>query len=235
MKNAMQITVLMATCAVLAGLPAIAQKPPVSHAADQPAARGALVEQFFPQRLLDFEADISARYGDPPSRQSAFVAADLDRTGRPEYLVAAYTANDLGAIRVLKVVGSSAVLVDEPNLCPFGGRDPRVSLIDLDHSGNPVILVTLTAGSKGEEMQWIFTWDGNVLKSIGPEKDRRGRPCTDLFDASFIDLDGDGVQELIGSQQVSLQDLREGKPLAYHVYKLIDGAYPPSGILEYFS
>ncbi len=239
MKNAAQIMMLRATGVILSGLlgvmapQATAQQSSTSQA-DQQASQRALVEQFFPQRLSARDAEARAKYGGPSSRQSAFVAADLDRTGKPQYLVAAYTADEMAAIRVLKVTDNSAALVDEPNLCPFGGRDPEVSLINLDRSGNPAVLVSLLAGNRGEEMQWVFKWDGSALKSIGPGKDDQGLSCTDLFDADFVDLDGDGILEIVNSQGTSRWEIEAGAPETYEVYKLIEGAYKLSGMFEYF-
>ncbi|MGD0015509.1 MAG: hypothetical protein ABSD56_13980 [Bryobacteraceae bacterium] len=73
----------------------------------------ALVDQFFPQRLVD---DFAAMWPDEtPSKQSAFVAADLNGSGLPEFLIALYSTNVSAAVRVLKKQGGSAVLVNEPN------------------------------------------------------------------------------------------------------------------------
>jgi hypothetical protein len=145
--------------------------------------------------------------------------------------VAAYTAAELASIRVLKVTDHFAALVDEPKLCPFGGDNPEVSLIDLDHSGNPAVLVSLVGGAEGVGMRWVFKWDGSALKSIGPGKDDEGLPCTELHDPDFLDLDGDGILEIVERSKPFEPDT----PDNYDVYKLTDGAYKLSGVFESFS
>src|SRR6516164_7173193 len=128
----------------------------------QPASDAALVEQFFPQSLVDESAADFAGGGPEPSRFSDFVAADLNATGVPEFLVAAYT-NGFGAVvRVLKKQGGSAVLVAELRL-NLGGFFPTVSLIDLDNDRPPEVVVEFS-GATGAMIDWIFKWNGAEFK-----------------------------------------------------------------------
>jgi hypothetical protein len=189
----------------------------------------ALVDQFFPQRLVD---DFKEMWPDEtPSRQSAFLAADLNGSGIPEFLIAVYSTNVSAAVRVLKKQGGSAVLVDEPK-CNLHGLDPSISTIDLDHSGSPQFLVQLGAGQHGEQSQLVFKWNGTALKPFGPfvtEDDGTIFPV--LFGGEFLDLDGDGILEAVSPLRTSPAALRAGEPQTHIVYKLVGGAYSESDLI----
>ena len=189
----------------------------------QPISDAALVEQFFPQSLVEESAADFARGGPEPSRFSDFVAADLNATGVPEFLVAAYT-NGFGAVvRVLKKQGGSAALVAEPRL-NLGGIFPTVSLIDLDNDGRPEVVVKFS-GATGGMIDWIFKWNGSELDLMVPETIYVGS-------AAFVDLDGDGILEIVNPPGAA-GAVREG-PFEYTALKLIDGTYRLSPTVFYF-
>jgi hypothetical protein len=211
--------------------PAFGQKPAAQPETAEHAKNRAIVEQFFPQKLLNDDAADVAKYGPPSTKGFGFVAADLDGTGQKEFLIVLYKWRGGAAVRVLKKEGDSAVVVDEPKLCPFSGQDPKVSLIDLDRSGRPEVLIQL-ATDRMEPMMWIFKWDGTELKSFGGTEDDRGLPCTVLFDATFVDLDGDGILEIVDGNEFENAD--QSGPVQSRVFRLKDGTYVQSGIFEYF-
>ncbi len=206
----------------------------VPSAAQSDATDKALVEQFVPQRILDAEADESGQSGLPLSERYGFVAVDLNGTGHQDYLVAVYVTTDAGsaALRVLKKTGGSAMVVQDFRLCR-GGSQPKLSLIDLDHSAVPEILAEL--GGRAQLIDWAFKWNGAALVTFGPTEPYQGSPCTDLQDASFIDLDGDGILEIVNAPEYLPGEEKSDAPRRYQVYRLVDGAYTPSGVFEYHS
>lgn len=110
----------------------------------------------------------------------------------------------------------------------------KVSLVDLDHAAVPEILVSL--GGREQSDDWVFKWSGAGLVSISPsEASFGGGPCALLRDAAFVDLDGDGILEVISAPGYSTAPGSIEKPRIYDMYKLVDGAYARSGSFEHFS
>lgn len=163
-----------------------------------------LVKQFFPQRLIDESAEDFANGGPAPFQAMAFAAADLNHTGTNEFIVAAYTNGFSAAILVLKRQGSSALVVAEPNLRLLAGITPTVRLIDLDKDQRPEVLVSFTS-ARGPSADWLFRWTGSALSLIGPSAtDANGDVTTRLSNADFVDLNGDGVLEIINPPQFGI-------------------------------
>ena len=225
----------IATALLLVSLgAALGQSAPDRPTSGQEAKDRAIVEQFWPRQLLNDDAADVAEHGPPSTARFVFVAADLNGTGRKEFLVALYVWAGGGAMRVLKKQGDTAVVVDEPKLCPFIGGGvflPEVSAMDLDKSGRPAILAGNT-DNYGRPQPWIFKWDGTGLKSLGAQTPVRGLPCTDLVDPLFVDLDGDGVFEIVNGFESERPD--QTGPARTRVYKLENGVYKQTGIFEYF-
>ena len=231
MKNKQRLAAGAVRCAILlAAVPGFRCALPA-----QAGDAGAVVEDFCPHRLLDLSMAAAAGRK-PPERSSAFVAADLNGTGRREFLVAAYSSGMSAAVRVLRQHGATAVLVDEPDLPCFGGRNPAVSLLDLDGDGRPEVVVKL--GTIGcTSMDWIFKWKGSKLTPYGATvADDNGCPASVLHDASFVDLDGDGVLEIVNPPELNVPAIEAGRPGQYTVFKLKGGSYTlTDGTLDHFS
>lgn len=207
----------------------------VPSAAQSGASDKALVESFLPRRILDAETDDRGQRGLPLSKRYGFVAVDLNGTGHPDFLVAVYVTSDAGSadLLVLKKTDGSAVQVGEFNLDCRGGSQPRVSLLDLEHTGTPEILVEL--GGRGQLTDWVFKWNGTTLNPFGPTEPYDDGRCTLLQDASFIDLDGAGILEIVNAPEYLPGEERSDAPRTYQLYRLVDGAYTLSGVFEYLS
>ena len=158
-----------------------------------------IVEQFFPQRLIDASEARFQRGGPAPFRARAFELADLDGTGTANYIVAAYTNGFSAAVRVLQLQNNGATLVFEPNLRLLDGIFPAVELVDIENDGRPEV-ATHFSSARGTATDWVFRWTGTELTLIGPTSvDERGEVFTDLFESSFFDVDGDGTLEIVQS------------------------------------
>ena len=159
-----------------------------------------IVNQFFPESLIEDSEREFANGGLAPFRASAFGVADLNGTGE-EFLVAAYTNGFSAGIRVLRRQGTTTLLVDEPILRLLGGIYPFVRFIDLDNDGRPEVVTSFTS-ARGRAANWVFKWNGAALDFIGPSVvDEHGDPSSVLVEAGFRDLDGDGILEIINSRQ----------------------------------
>ncbi len=182
----------LATISLLCGL-AILFLPGRSY----PQTVEQLVEQFFPQRLID-ESEIDFRQGGPaPFRASEFVLADLDGVRKRNYIVAAYSNGFSGAILVLKQQNNTAVPVHEPNLRLLSGIFPGIQLIDINGDVKPEVAVSFSS-ARGPAFSWIFSWSGSELTLIGPSStDEHGDVHTSIVDPDFVDIDGDGILDIV--------------------------------------
>lgn len=181
-----------------------------------------LVKQFYPTWLADdSSADFKAG-GPPPHRDVAFANADLDGTGLASYIVAAFSNGVAGAVSVLAKRGNAAVAVAAPRYPLMVGFSPTITLRDLDGDGRPEIIVSfLSAG--GNRAEWVFKWNGISLTSIADEVDEHGDASAVIVDGMYIDLNGDGVLEIITPEDFDAHDT--SGPLDYDVYSLVGGKY----------
>jgi hypothetical protein len=160
-----------------------------------------IVDQFFPEFLIEDSEERQGRGGPRPFRASDFAVADLDGTGE-EFIVAAYTNGFAAGIRVLRREGTTTLLVDEPALRLLVGIFPSVELVDLDHDGLPEVVASFSSAT-GRLAHWVFKWNGATLDLIGPSAvDEHGDVSTLLGEPVFTDLDGDGVLEIINPPQL---------------------------------
>lgn len=180
----------------------------------------AIALQFYPDRLVqDF-----AKYAEPGSelvRRFSVLRADLDGTGIPNYLVAAYTNGGHGAVRVIRTTSEGSFLVADPDLLTMGGIAPKIELFDLDADRRPEVIASFLQNRHSEN--WIFKWSDQKLAVFGPVSlDKYGNPISEIGDAQFLDLDADGVPEIIQAVYDA-----SGQPAAnpYVVYHLKDGKY----------
>lgn len=155
-----------------------------------------IVQQFFPQRLIDASEERFRKGGPAPFRTSEFVLADLNGDGST-FIIAAYSDGFSGVIRILRRQNGTAILVDEPNVPTMGGDFPTISLVDLDNNGRLEVISSFTS-ARGPTEDWVFKWDGAKLNLIGPtEVDAFGFVHTLLSNAGFFDVDGDGIIEIL--------------------------------------
>ena len=157
-----------------------------------------------------------------------FIAADLDSTGTADFLVAAYTNGFSGIVRVLRKQNGSATIAAEPVLPLMGGIYPSVSLVDLDNDLRPEVVVNLTSAT-GSSADWIFKWTGSGLNLFGPSQVQSdGNISTLLGDAALVDLDGDGVPEILNPPERTF----DSDPTI--VYHLSGGSYLLNSTRVYF-
>jgi len=195
--------------------------------AGQQVGDAALVQQFFPQDLID-EADADFGIGGPaPFQATDFVAADLNGTGSADFLIAAYTNGFSAVVRVLRRQGTSAMVVAEPKLPLIAGIYPSISLIDVDEDGRPEVVVGLSS-ARGAVADWIFKWDGASLVSIGPmQAELDGNGTTVLGDADFVDLTGSGTLQIVNPPEFNSVPRGSTTPATFTVFALNNGVSCP--------
>ena len=199
MSTKTRYPIVMLLMGALVGLTALFSQLFVQPTPAQTLAPGAaqVVEQFYPQRLVAESEEDFRQGGPPPFRASGFLQVDLESAGVERFIVAAYTNGFSAVVRVLKRQNGGFVLVDEPNLRLMAGVFPQVERLDLDNDGRPEIVVRFSS-ARGPRSTWIFRWTGAQLVPIGPlSVDENGDVSTELTEASFIDVDGDGTLEIV--------------------------------------
>jgi hypothetical protein len=177
---------------LLAGLAASLFLTIAALAQPAPSADENLALQFYPPQL--------GPYG---HKLYDFGRADLDGTGRSDYLVAVYCGNPPGIVRVLKVSGETATLMSEIAPETMGGHFPNLRLVDLDGDGRPEIVASF-ATIGGGATTWIFKWSGGALTPFGPTvtTGRRRLVHSVLGSVEFFDLDGDGIREIVEHDRI---------------------------------
>lgn len=196
----------------------------------------AIVNQFFPQRLVDAEREFR-RGNRPPVRLSEFVLADLDGTGASNFIAAAYSNGVLGAVRVIRLQSGTATLADEPQLPLMNGGSPAMRLIDLDGDNRPEVVASFSS-VKGYMTDWVLKWNGTRLQFLGPSTVRQdGDEESLLVESDFWDVDGDGKMEIVvGPLRSPLPEGDRVPPDEVVVYKLdATGRYVSFKTLVFFA
>jgi hypothetical protein len=147
-----------------------------------------LVIQFYPSDLGPFGEKLYD-----------FARADLERSGRADYIVAVYCGNPRGVVRVLRApAGSPATLAAEIAPDTMGGHFPTLRLVDLDGDGRPEISASFATIRAGAET-WLFRWTSGALEIFGPTTvtGRRAIRHAVLGVVDYFDVDGDGIAEIV--------------------------------------
>ncbi len=176
------------------------------------SADDAIVSRFYPDRLV---ADIDS---EDLVRSFRYVRADLDGSGQTNYIIAVYCNGMNDILRVLKVQNGVAALADEPDMPNMGGGRGSVRTVDVDGDGKPEVLLSIAGERQSED--WILKWNGSKLSILSPVRtDSVGKPHSLLSSVQLLDIDGDGLPELL-VRYAPLHEL----PIM-HVYKLVNGTF----------
>jgi hypothetical protein len=153
-----------------------------------------IVASLFPASLLN---DPTFHGHEVDFKQYDFVRADLDGTGSADYLVVAYYNGIHDEVRVIRAVaGSAPSVAADLGLKYIGSAPGHISLADLDGDHKPEILLSIPLPRGSQD--WLLKWSPGALKLFGPTKtDRSGRTFTDLYALRLVDVDGDGIPELL--------------------------------------
>lgn len=192
----------------------------------------ALVARFYP-------SSIKLRNGAPVpigELQEAHVSVDLDHSGQ-QFIVALYANDDDAVLEVLSAQSEGSLLAADTETKLPGGN-PSLRLLDVDGDGRLDIIATIGM-RRGGDAVWIYRWSGSQLLRVHRAGGRDG--WDDMFaDPTFLDLDGDGVLEIVEhtvSKDVD-DDGAERWTAAYRVFALSQGAYhetAPADRLAIFS
>lgn len=194
---------------------------PLVVAADIALAQdiSATVAQFYPVSLEQAAADS----GTGPGRRQCYAVLEADASGAPVTIFAAYTDLYEGAVRVLKRSGAGFTVAAEPSQESHSGFDCEVQLLDLNGDGANEVRVSFMAGTNSAD--WFYAWDGAVLTSMTPLLALPGTEVgeTAIRNAGVMDLDGDGVVEVVSFNPSPIDPAELGSPS--ELYRLNAGRF----------
>jgi hypothetical protein len=152
----------------------------------------AIAMKFYPASL-DAQWNATNPPGREPHRIVTTARVDLDKTGREDYLAAAYSNGTVAAFRLIKGTSpETAVLVSDANDPLLGGDGrPAIELVDIDNDGVPELALEFPRES------WIFKYSAGALKLFAPTRMSKFGPTSNLGAIAFADLDGDGKLEIL--------------------------------------
>jgi hypothetical protein len=191
-------------------------------AAQQPAD-DALKAQLLaspPAAVLDLAKRVSPRDHNVPI-DVQFLRADLDGSGKFQYIVAFFFTAEVsqdGFLRVFKQNGTALQVVgDEEAGDSNGGAFARLELVDVNDDGIPEIKVTGTGASGAHSSFDLFLWTGSSLHCM-----TKG---VDTDDAYLADVDGDGQLEVISVPYIDVNAVERAPYTGFGIYKLQGSDY----------
>jgi hypothetical protein len=216
-------------------VPLSAASPAPAADAEAPLPRERLrelVRQDFPTALFTPELQgVLLRTGALPPGAMDFRSGDLAHDGR-EWVAAVYSDGVEARLQILRREGDELVSIPSTSAVLMG-KHPSVRLMDLLDDGGPEIVVYLADGK--DLATWIFRFNGRTLESIGPTA-LGTLPRSLLSNAVFLDLDGDGVLEVVNKAEMQNSvpvyptfryDRATGR---YQSYRLLRNLYQIGGL-----
>lgn len=186
-----------------------------------------IAEKFVPSAFTAYAAS-HTYFSD--SRSWTVLPVDLDHSGREDYLAVAYGNAHIAYLSVIRK-GPIPKLVAESS--PSTGCDgsPGVSAIDLDGDGKPELNLSCHVGNHGATFNSLFKWSAGGLVVLNAPHPRRRNAWSPIREANFIDLDGDGVMEVLEAPGDTRIDEHGVVTERYDIYRLLNGALvkSPSG------
>lgn len=151
-----------------------------------------------------------AKDGVPLPIEVDWIKADLDGSGRFQFLIALFTAQGevAGYLRVFQQQGGNLLFkgdTEKPE--EVGGYSAQMFLVDVNDDGIPEVEVNSISHDGRDHYFSLFSWTGSSLHNMFGE---------DVMNGELADIDGDGISEIILSQNGGQ---------AFEVYKLLGGDY----------
>lgn len=150
-----------------------------------------IAKQFFPEALkMIVDQPIPLN-----EQRTVFVTGSLDPSG-PVLIVAGYCNGERAGIAVISPAGTPTLLAE---VTPESliGRRIAIRLIDVNGDQRPEIIARVDQ-YRGLPGTWVYQWSNGRLNLMGPTSEEvPGDVASELSDATFLDLDGDGIMEVI--------------------------------------
>lgn len=105
----------------------------------------------------------------------------------------------------------------------YSGESCQLALVDVNNDGRKEAHISFL--TRQSTTDWVYAWDGQQLSNLTPMTvvgRLNGAAETDLRNASFLDLDGDGVLEVYSFSQPPIDG---SAPAASDVFRLSGGRF----------
>lgn len=196
---------------------------PASPAFAQSPDPAQIVDQFYPQSLLDDAASDTL----PFDRRSCFAVYDYFPNLAPKTIMAAYSNNVLASIRVIQAPqqGGPYSVVFEPSGLLLTGTDCGVTLVDVDGDQINEVEFTFPSFRGINSRDWLFRWDGSKLTNISPPlNEPDGSQSSPFSNIEFLDLYHDGTLQVLSVAGAPVAD-GSGPVVANDIYRLSGGQF----------
>lgn len=183
-----------------------------------------LVDQFYPQSLIDAATHAPSV---PFDRRSCFTVYDYFINMAPKTIMAAYSNNVSGAIRVIQAQqqGGPYSVIFEPTGVALSGTDCGVTLVDVDGDQINEVEFSFPSFRGINSMDWLFRWDGYKLTNISPVSiEPDGSQSSEFSNIEFLDLYHDGTLQVLSVTGAPVAD-GSGPVMANDIYRLSGGQF----------
>lgn len=191
-----------------------------------------IAEKFVPSAFTAYAANHTF-FSD--SRTWAVLPVDLDHTGHEDYLAVAYGNGHIAYLSVIQKRATPTLLAESASATECDGS-PGVSAIDLDGDGKPELNLSCHVGNHGTLFNSLFKWSAGKLVVLNPPHSRRQNAWTAIRKANFVDLNGDGILEVLEIPADFVVDDQGILTENYIVYSLVNGKLAKASVapLPYF-
>lgn len=152
----------------------------------------ATVDAFYPESLVTAAEESRTL---PLLRYSCYAVLETDGLGNPMTIFAAYTDAFTAVIRLLTRGTSGFRIAAEPSNLNLVGTDCRAEALDIDGDNRKDVKLSLIQDMT--TLDWLFTYDGSELHNVTPVESSLGDLSTTLFNVDLVDLNGDGIPEVV--------------------------------------
>ena len=189
--------------------------------------------QFVPPAFTEYAASHTYLSDD---RTWTVLPVDLDHSGRPDYLAVAYGNGHIGYLRIVRK-SEIPSLVGESSASMECDSQPSISAIDLDGDAKPELSFACRVGNHGTRLSWLFRWTNSMLVPLNVASTTRPNGFEPIREANFVDIDGDGVMEILEATATADVDDKGVVSENYDVWHLLNGklARSAGSSLTYFN
>lgn len=150
------------------------------------------VKPLTPQSVID--AANRHRDGDGLAHDIVIDAqqADLEGTGKFNFIIASYNATFAAALRLFQVTNGQLQVLASVDPFNIGGADIAIKLVDINGDGNTQIAVEGSGWNAHSSELVVFQWTANALRRLTP-------PGSNFINAELYDVSGTGVLNIVTS------------------------------------
>jgi hypothetical protein len=188
---------------------------------DTASKAAAIAVAFYPVSLEDSDSDST-------EKPTCAVASDLASDGSPNTVLAFYPAGR-GKIMVLR--NKAGVYEADPDdssaSYAVSGKSCSADRRDLSGTGKQLVILKIQS-LKPLSTDYIFSWDGEHLRNVGPTEDDDGAVSSSFYDAWYRKYWEGNALAVLSLDECPSCDPSEDFPVYRFVYRINHGRYEVS-------